>query len=166
MNTAPSLHIATNSPDNKKRIAAFFYGSFMRREVMALAGFEPATIQVVKLRGYDIDFDPHANIFRSDQHAICGILVYPSHAELNQMYQREGVGVFLPEAVILETDDFRHLPAICYMPPARGTQPADLAYVARIIECAQEHQFPSWYLNRLESVLSRHQNKATGLADV
>lgn len=105
MNDIPAPHLETKSTPGAKRIAAFFYGSFMRPEVMALAGFEPAKIEVAKLRGYDIDFDPHANVFRSDEHAICGILVYPSHEELNKMYARDGVGVFLPEAVIVEAND-------------------------------------------------------------
>jgi hypothetical protein len=148
-----------NSP-TEKRVAAFFYGSFMRRDVMALSGFHPATIEVAKLRGYDIDFDPHANVFRSDEHAICGILVHPSHQELNRMYSRDGVGTFLPEAVIVETSDKRQLPALCYMPPSRGTQPADQDYVGRIIEAAKEHGFPSWYVSRLESLRSRQRESA------
>ena len=164
-NAPTRIESKSTSAHGAKRIAAFFYGSFMRHEVMTPAGFQPITIEVAKLRGYDIDFDPHANIFRSDQHSICGILVYPSHEELNKMYARDGVGVFLPEAVIVETKDNRHLPAICYMPPTRGTQPADLAYVGRIIEAAQEHGFPSWYVNRLESLRSNHQNRTTSRTD-
>ena len=154
MNTNPPSQTETESTSSHltKRVAAFFYGSFMRREVMALAGFEPKAIEVAILRGYDIDFDPHANVFRSEEHSICGVLVYPSHEELDKMYTRAGVGIFLPEAVIVETNDNRHLPAMCYMPPARGTKPADLAYVGRIIEAAQKHGFPSWYVNRLESL--------------
>lgn len=167
MHTDAPTHIEPNSTPahGSKRIAAFFYGSFMRPEIMALAGFQPTTTEVAKLRGHDIDFDPHANVFRSDQHSVCGILVYPSHEELNKMYARDGVGVFLPKAVIVETEDNRHLPALCYMPPTRGTQPADLAYVGRIIEAAQEHGFPSWYVNRLESLRSGHQNRTTTRAD-
>ena len=168
MHTNPSPHLDQKSTTNHapKRIAAFFYGSFMRREIMALAGFQPTTIEVVELRGHDIDFDPHANVFRSDQHSICGILVYPSHEELNKMYARDGVGVFLPEAVIVETKDNRFLPAMCYMPPKRGTQPADFAYVDRIIEAAQEHGFPSWYVNRLENLRSHHQTLHAWRTDV
>ena len=163
MQTNPISHIEPKSTSIHvtKRVAAFFYGSFMRPEVMALAGFEPTTIEVAKLRGHDIDFEPHANVFHSDQHSICGILVYPSHEELNKMYARDGVGVFLPEAVIVETNDNRHLPAMCYMPPVRGAQPADLVYVERIIEAAQQHGFPFWYLNRLEGLHSRYQNRLT-----
>jgi hypothetical protein len=60
-----------------KRIAAFFYGSFIRREVMAQGGFHPHNVDIAKLSGFDIDFDPHANIFRSEQHAICGFWYIP-----------------------------------------------------------------------------------------
>lgn len=135
----------------QKRIAAFFYGSFIRSEVMALGGFHPPCIEVAKLNGYDIAFEPHANVFRSEQHAICGILVYPSHEELSKLYERDGVGVFLPEAVIVETSNYGLLPAMCYMPPTRGSEPPDPVYVERIVEAAQKHKFPAWYVNRLKS---------------
>jgi hypothetical protein len=138
-----------------KRIAAFFYGSFIRKEVMALGGLLPSSIEVVKLSGYDIAFDPHANIFRSDQHAVCGVLVHASHEELHKLYARDGVGVFLPEAVIVETSNGRLLPAMCYMPPMRGTEPPDLVYVERIIDAALQHEFPAWYVDRLKSFRSR-----------
>ena len=149
----------------QKRIAAFFYGSFIRRDVMALGGFHPETVEVVKLSGYDITFDPHANIFRSDQHAVCGVLVYPSHEELNKLYSRSGVGVFLPEAVVVETSDKRLLPAICYMPPGRKDDPADLVYVEHIIKAAREHGFPKWYLSRLEDFRCRPKAAGAGHTD-
>ena len=141
-------------PQTQKRIAAFFYGSFIRRDVMALGGFHPETVEVAKLNGYDITFDPHANIFRSGQHAVCGVLVYPSHEELNKLYSRDGVGVFLPEAVVVETSNNRMLPAICYMPPGRNDKPADLAYVELIIKAGRGHGFPEWYVSRLEEFRS------------
>jgi hypothetical protein len=141
--------------NSQKRIAAFFYGSFIRAEVMALAGFHPASIEVAKLSGHDIAFDPHANIFRSAANSICGVLVYPSHEELHKLYSRDGVGVFLPEAVVVEAGDGRLLPAMCYMPPARGNQPPDIAYIERIIEAGRQHGFPDWYMNRLESFCSQ-----------
>jgi hypothetical protein len=73
---------------------------------------------------------------------------------LNKLYSRDGVGVFLPEAVIVETSDKRMLPAICYMPPGRKDEPADLVYVEHIIKAAREHGFPKWYLSRLEEFRS------------
>ncbi len=138
--------------DPEKRVAAFFYGSFIRREVLAKGSFQPTTIEVATLNGYDIAFDPHANVFRSPSHAVCGVLVYPSHQELDRLYSRDGVGVFLPEAVLVETETRHLVPAICYMPPKRGTAGPDLKYVALLIAAAREHGFPEWYLARLESV--------------
>jgi hypothetical protein len=137
-----------------KRIATFFYGSFVRRDVMALGDFHPESVEVAKLHGHDIAFDPHANVFRSSQHAICGILVYPTHQELGRLYARDGVGVFLPEAVVVETGDHRWVPALCYMPPSRGSESPDLPYVERLIQAGQEHGFPAWYLRRLDEVRS------------
>jgi AIG2-like family len=149
---------ASDSPlqNPVRRIAAFFYGSFMRRDVMALSGFYPDRIEVAKLSGHDITFDPHANVFRADSRAIYGILVYTSHEELGKLYSRDGVGVFLPEAVVVETTNIRLLPAMCYMPPARGTKPPDPLYVERILEAARQHGFPTWYVNHLESFRLQH----------
>ena len=160
MHSDMTNHEQLIGPDSSpKKIATFFYGSFIRTDVMEKVNFRPEAFDVAKLRGYDIDFDPYANIFRSEQHSICGILVYASHEELNAMYGQKGVGVYLPEAVIIETVDNRYLPAMCYMPPARGTEPADLEYVKILIDAAKGRQFPSWYIERLESRYREHKAK-------
>jgi len=145
--TAPSA--TNNASAAEKKIAVFFYGSFMRREVMARAGYTPDHIEVAKLNGFDIHIDPHANISRSDQHAIYGILVSATHAQLHKLYAMDGVGVFLPEAVLVQTTDGKLQPAMCYIPPARSNQPADREYLERLISVAVEYGFPEWYVARL-----------------
>jgi Gamma-glutamyl cyclotransferase, AIG2-like len=137
----------------EKRIAVFFYGSFMRSDVMARGGFYPAHIEVAKLSGFDIRIDPHANIIRSDQHCIYGILVNATHKELNSLYAMDGVGVFLPEAVNVELQNGSLQAALCYIPPARVSKPADIAYLERLITTAQEYEFPAWYVQRLKNLL-------------
>ena len=135
-----------------KRIRVFFYGSFMRREVLARGGFHPETIEVVRLSGYDIAFCPHAYIGRSDQHSIYGILVRATHEELDRLYSMSGVGAFLPEAVLVETLAGGLQAAMCYIPPLRGDKPADPEYVAHLIEAARGYGFPDWYIARLEAL--------------
>ncbi len=134
-----------------KRVAVFFYGSFMRPEVMAQAGFAPDTVRVAQLHGHDICLDPHANVFPSPMHSIFGIVVQISHAELDKMYGRQGVGSFLPEAVLVTLADGRSLPVMCYMPPSRSNQPADQAYLTRLIEAAELRGLPRDYILRLQS---------------
>jgi hypothetical protein len=62
------------------------------------------------------------------------------------------VGIFLPEAVVVETIDHKLVPAMCYMPPARGVSTADIAYVDKLITAAIDHGFPSWYVDRLREL--------------
>lgn len=125
----------------------------MRRNVMARGGFQPEHIEVAKLGGFDIRIDPHANIIRSDQHCIYGILVYATHKELNSLYDMDGVGVFLPEAVNVGLQNGSLQAALCYIPPARISKPADIAYLERLITTAQEYKFPAWYVQKLMSLL-------------
>lgn len=132
-----------------KRIPVFFYGSFMRREVLARGGLHPATITVARLNGFDIACCPHACISPSDQHAIYGILVRATHQELERLYTADGVGTFLPEAVLVETGGGSVQPAMCYIPPARGSEPADPEYVGHLVDAARGHGFPDWYIARL-----------------
>jgi hypothetical protein len=135
-----------------RRVHVFFYGSFIRREVMARGGLVPERVEVARLAGFDIQFNPHACLIRSAAHAVCGILVQASHDELRRLYSADGVGVFLPEAVLVEAVDGALRPALCFIPPAPGDEPPDLAYLDLLIAAAREHGFPAWYLDRLESV--------------
>jgi hypothetical protein len=138
-----------------KRVATLFYGSFIRPDVMSLAGIESSSIAVAKLSGYDICFDPHANIFRSEQHSIYGVLVHATHDELDRLYRRDGVGEFLPEAVLVEIEGNKLLPALCFVPPIQSNAPPDLAYLEKIIKAAKIHGFPTWYVNRLGGFLEQ-----------
>jgi hypothetical protein len=137
---------------NAKKIPVFFYGSFIRREVMARGGFLPEQIEVARLSGFDISFCPHANIYRSDQHSIYGILVQATHQDLHRLYSMDGVGIFLPEPVLVETQCGQLQPALCYIPPPREDKPADREYVKLIINAAREYGFPEWYVAHLQNL--------------
>lgn len=87
--------------------------------------------------GFDIHLCPHACITRSAQHSIYGIMVKATHEELNRMYSADGVGVFLPEAVLVEALDGTLRPAMCYIPPAPANEPPDLDYLEKLLVSRQ-----------------------------
>ena len=134
---------------NEPVVKAFFYGSFIRKDVQAKANFTPSSVEVARLSGFDIHICPHAALTRSDQHSIYGILVGITHKTLDTMYSAPGVGVFLPQAVIVETVDGKFVPALCYIPPSRENKPADRDYLENLIAAGREYGFPRWYLNKL-----------------
>jgi hypothetical protein len=133
-----------------KRVPVFFYGSFMRPEVMANANFSPEKVEVARLNGYDICLDPHANVFPHPTASIYGIVVYATHDVLNQMYGTSGVGTFLPQAVLVNLQDDRLLPVLCFMPPKLNEQAPDQAYLLRLIEAATFRGLPYEYIERLK----------------
>lgn len=136
-----------------KRVAVFFYGSFMRPEVMANAKFTPEKVEVARLNGYDICLDPHANIFKKSFASVYGIVVHATHDDLSQMYGATGVGAFLPEAVLVDTLNDCYLPVLCYMPPKRNDAVPDQPYLLRLIEAATFRGLPSEYIERLKKYL-------------
>jgi hypothetical protein len=140
----------TSTNPRSRRVPVFFYGSFIRPDVMARGGLRPEHVEVARLSGFDIHISPHACITPSDQHSIYGVLVRASHDELGRLYSMDGVGVFLPEAVLVQTQSGAMVPALCYIPPAPDNKPADLDYLERLLAAARQHGFPGWYLQRLE----------------
>jgi len=133
-----------------KKVSVFFYGSFMRADVMAKSSVSPAQVEVAQLQGYDITLDPHANIFPCAFASVFGILVKVTHEELTRMYGVSGVGVFLPEAVLVKVGEGSWMPALCFMPPGRSEKKPDLAYLVRLIEAAVVRGLPQNYIDRLQ----------------
>lgn len=142
------------SSESRKQIAAFFYGSFIRMDVLARVDFKPDKFEIARLSGFDIHISPHAGLSRSDQHSVYGILVKVTHEKLDRLYSMDGVGVFLPEAVLVQTLDGKLEPALCYVPPTIDNKPADREYLDRLLEAGRSYSFPKWYLDRLESLRS------------
>jgi len=135
----------------------FFYGSYMNLEVLKGVDFTPAQWEVARLHGFDIRIQPRANLIRSDQYCVYGIVATATHAELSRLYAhaQDVLGeIYLPEAVLVETAAGKWLPALCYICPEMEPHPAARDYVERILLPARTLGFPAWYVARLESFYS------------
>jgi hypothetical protein len=135
-------------------VSVFFYGSYMNRAVLAEVGLTPATWEAASLPGFDIRIAPRANLIRAAGQVVFGVLATATHAELERLYAhaRNIFGeAYLPEAVLVYTRAGTWQPALCYIASHMVEQPADPAYVERILQPARELGFPAWYLTRLES---------------
>jgi cation transport regulator ChaC len=140
--------------DIEPKVWVFFYGSYINFDVLREVDLLPSTWEVARLAGFDIKICPRANLIRSDERCVYGIVAKATHAELTRLYAhaREQLGeIYLPEAVLVETSDGALRPALCYICPEMMDRPAEPDYVARIAKPAREYGFPDWYLERLLS---------------
>lgn len=136
------------------RVWAFFYGSYINFDVLKGVNYVPERWEVARLNGFDIVIRPLANIVRSEQHCVYGILATATHAELSRLYahaQNVLGGTYLPEAVLVQTRDGRWQPTMCYISPYIEPKQATSDYIDRIAIPARQHGFPDWYVQRLES---------------
>jgi hypothetical protein len=129
----------------------FFYGSFINLDVLKQADFVPERFEVARLSGFDIRIQPLANLVRSEEHCVYGIVAPATHRQLARLYSQDWVGTYLPEAVLVETLDGKWRPALCYIAPSPEPRPAAGDYVDRIVGPARQLGFPDWYVARLES---------------
>jgi hypothetical protein len=136
------------------KVWTFFYGSYINPGVLREVNYVPQEWEVACLPGFDITIRPRANLTRSDQHSVYGILATGAHGELIRLYAhaKDVLGeTYLPEAVLAATRDGKYRPAMCYICPAMDPRPATNDYIDRIVAPAREYGFPPWYIQRLES---------------
>jgi hypothetical protein len=123
--------------------------------VLAEVSLVPDRLEPALLPGYDISIAPRANLVRSDQHSVYGVIASATHDELDRLYAHSESVLgqsYRPEAVLARTADGRWLPALCYIAHGMTARPVtDAAYVDRIIAPARALGFPSWYIERLEA---------------
>jgi hypothetical protein len=136
------------------KVWTFFYGSYINLNVPREVDYVPDKLEVVRLAGFDIRIQPRANLVRSDQHSVYGILATGTHAELSRLYAhaKDVLGeTYLPEAILAETHHGTFMPAMGYVCPALDPRPATNDYIDRIVVSAREYGFPEWYIQRIEN---------------
>jgi hypothetical protein len=136
------------------KVWTFFYGSFINLDVLKQVDYVPERYDVAKLSGFDIRIRPLANLVRSDKHSVYGIVATATHEELRRLYAyaRDALGgAYLPEPVLVETSDGMWRPAFCYLATGMEPHPATTDYFDHIVGAARQHEFPDWYVARLEA---------------
>ena len=68
------------------KIWTFFYGSYINLNVLKEVNYLPEQWVVARLHTFDIRIQPRANLVRSDQHSVYGIIATATHAELERLY--------------------------------------------------------------------------------
>src|SRR5580658_3292592 len=122
---------------------AFFYGATMNVKVLKDLGVEPLAWETARLGGFEISVRPRVNIVRASSGAVYGVVASVTQDELAHLYAhlRDEFGQAY-EAVLVDTDDGKWRPALCYVCPTMVSRTADPSHVEDIAAAARSLGFP------------------------
>lgn len=149
-----------------RRVATFFYGSFMDDNILKQLGVVAERSEVAVLPGYEIEMRPRVNLLPSNQYVVCGSVMHITHSDLDRLYslgQRDlqALGVIVPvgaptdiyhpEPVVVSVRDGLLRPALCYIADAQEPALPPVEYVDSVVGAARKVGLPEWYIKRLAS---------------
>jgi hypothetical protein len=136
-------------------IWTFFYGSWINLEILKEKNFSPEKYEIAKLHGYEIYIQPIANLTPNESSLVYGLLLATTREQhqriLTALSQGTMGNIYLPEAVLVETQEEKWKSAICYIADRTDTKPANSDYLDPFIKSARDLKFPDWYIKHLES---------------
>lgn len=134
---------------------AFFYGGYMDPEILEAAGASPENCEAGYVADFELMVGPLANLEVKKGARAYGLLAQLSHDDLEKLYGGDPVALkgapYLPEAVLVHTNDGRAVPAMTYICPALSGEKPDQAYVAKLVRAAEKLQLPTDYMALIQS---------------
>lgn len=134
---------------------AFFYGGYMNPAVLEAAGVTYENGEAGYVEGLVLTIGPIANLEDKKEARAYGLLARLSHDDLDKLYGGDpaalGGAVYLPEAVLVQTEDGRAVPAMTYICPALAGGKPDPAYVAKLVDAAERLALPAEYIAHIRS---------------
>jgi hypothetical protein len=134
---------------------AYFYGGYMNPAVLKAAGVSPEACKAGHVDGLALTVGPIANLEEKAGNRSYGLLARVSHADLDRLYGGDAAHlkglVYLPEAVLVHTEDGRAVPALTYICPSLSGAAPDSAYVATLVEAAERLGLPAEYIEFIRS---------------
>lgn len=129
---------------------AFFYGGYMSPDVLKAAGVTVEECVAGYVEGFALTIRPIANLEDKDGARAYGLLARLSHADLDTLYGGDPAAlkgaVYLPEAVVVQSEDGRAVPAMTYICPSLAGGAPDPAYIAKLVDGAKALGLPADYV--------------------
>lgn len=135
----------------------FLYGGYMNPETLKASGTSPEECVAGYVDNLMLTVGPIANLTEKDGSRAYGLLTRLSHDDLDTLYGGDpaalGGAVYLPEAVLVKTDDGLAVPALTYICPELSGDTPDLLYVAKLIAAAEAIGLPADYIDYIRTRL-------------
>ena len=122
---------------NARRIDGFFYGLFMDAETLRQAGVKPSNFRRAYVDNFVLRIGQRATLLPSPGARAFGMLIALTHADLEHLYNAQGLSLYRPEAVVAQTFENGAVPGLCY----------------NLVQPPEPDEWNPEYAKRLQSVL-------------
>jgi len=137
------------------KIQVFLYGSTISLKTLEAAGLPKRAFAPASIVGFDLTIQPIANLTRSGDGVVYGILANFTHTELATLKKYHAAKVskadFNIEPVLVNTRGGKTVPAITHMSNNLPAASAKDDYIDSIIKAASKYGFPNWYMEHLKT---------------
>lgn len=134
----------------RRGVDAFFYGLFMDEALIGRKGLHPSDVRRGSVRGFGLRIGQRATLVTSSEERAYGVVMRLPVDELAALYAEPSVAAYLPEAVIVELEDGRSVPALCYnLPEAPGPDERNPEYAGKLRVLAKALALPASYVESI-----------------
>lgn len=133
--SAASDELINNSPE--RHIDVFFYGLYQDTKFLTDRGGAARNVRLAEAQGYRLRLGNRGSLLRDPSARAWGIVCLLTHAEIECLYAGVELRDYRPESLIVQLQDGRRIPALCYVtvtPPADSESNPDYAQkLARVM---------------------------------
>jgi hypothetical protein len=134
-----------------RRVAVFFYGLFMDRELLLAKGVHPVIVGIGSVAHFALRVGQRAAVVANVGATVHGVLMELTHSELERLYSEPSVRQYRPEAVLALIDGHGFVPALCYNLVEPPDEEPNQEYVAALRALARRLELPTSYIESIGS---------------
>lgn len=122
----------------------FFYGLYMDPDILLSKGVEPRNPRIGTVDGYSLRVGNLATLLRESGAKASGLVYSLTHDEIDLLYAKAGLDMYVPEAVTVDLESGGRLSALCcnLLVPPNASESND-EYTEKLHACKQRLNVPS-----------------------
>ena len=133
-----------------RRIDLFFYGLFMDEALLLEKGMNPTNRRAASVENFSLVIGARATLIPFEGQRVHGVVFSLTHREVDELYGKDSVSVYRPEALLAQLADGSVIPVLCFnlpVPPSRTER--NPQYAAKLKEVASRIGLPQGYVSSI-----------------
>ena len=132
---------------DEARVDVFFYGLFMDADVLRESQVGAVDARRAFAEGYALRIGRRATLIPFAGKRAYGMVFALTESELERLYTAPGLEQYRPEPLLVQMEDGKTLPVLCYVCPRPQPGEANADYAARLRAVLEKLKFPREYVS-------------------